>query len=124
MILPPCHSRRALPEESDVYFCAHPQHHSEDNLVTLQNCRICPWWQQPPPAEFRPFYLLPSGKPRRGPCKFLGEQISLRQCGTCPGSVKVKVFACHHPAHVETTLNECTACLDYASRTPDEAGDS
>lgn len=116
MILPPCHSRRALPQESDVYFCAHPNYMIKDNLVTLENCRVCPWWQQPPPVEFRPFYLLPSGKPRRGLCEFLGEHIGLRHCGTCPGSVKVKVFACNHPAHVETTLNLCEACLDFQGR--------
>jgi hypothetical protein len=28
----------------------------------------------------------------------------------------LKVFACHHPTHVETTIQECLACPDYEER--------
>jgi hypothetical protein len=35
---------------------------------------------------------------------------------TCRGNVRVKTFACAHPAHVETTLAECASCPDYEAR--------
>jgi hypothetical protein len=125
MNLVPCPARREInnPEgEPGVYFCAHPSHHSEDNLVTKENCWICPLWREPPPGEYRKFPPdpLPPGRipvvaarRRREPCIFLGEQIGFRDCPSCGGSVRVKVFACAHPRHEETTLNECSRCPDY-----------
>ena len=45
-------------------------------------------------------------------CRYLGEQTGLRQCSTCRGGVKEKVFACQHPENGETTLRECRVCPD------------
>jgi hypothetical protein len=115
MNLPPCHSRRIIDANSTQYFCAHPQHHSKDNVVTLEICNVCPLWQEPPPEKFR---LLPKEWPPkpRELCVFLAEQIGLRDCPTCQGMVRVKVFACGHPAHRETTLAECAECPDHQNR--------
>jgi hypothetical protein len=130
MNLPSCHSRRSLESREDVFFCAHPNHHSEDSLVTKEICWICPLWQQPPPPVFRKFPPdpVPPGRPsiaqraarlRHEPCVFLGEQVGLRDCPSCGGFVRVKVFACSHPRHQETTLTACARCPDYECRTAD-----
>ena len=51
-----------------------------------------------------------------GPCFHLGGQTGLRDCPTCDGSVRVKVFTCQHPLHQETTLRECETCPDFDAR--------
>lgn len=115
MSLPPCHSRRDLPDEPGVYYCAHPQVHAADQRVTAEVCRACGYWRQPPPAAFRPFPPVPS-RTAQGPCFFLGEQTGLRDCPSCRGTVRLKVFACDHPRHRETTLAECKLCPDFEPR--------
>ena len=107
--LPYCHSRRAHDPATEVYFCAHPMVHTDANLVGADICQTCRRWQEPPPREFRPMTNIV----RHGPCVHLGPQTGLRDCPTCRASVKVKVFACHHPAHEETTIKECVGCSDY-----------
>jgi hypothetical protein len=119
MALPDCHSRRFFDGESAVFFCAHPDLHAKDNVVTEGICQACPYWQQPPPPTFRDFTPGPPPKPRRL-CLHLGEQIGLRECPTCRGTVRVKVFACAHPAHLETTLRDCTRCPDHQDRLTDD----
>jgi hypothetical protein len=119
MSLPACHSRRLFDGESAVFFCAHPQLHAKDNLVTAEVCRICPCWHEPPPPAFREFHSGPPPRPR-GPCQHLGEQVGLRDCPSCGGTVRVKVFACGHPEHRETTLRFCTDCPDHQPR-PDKS---
>jgi hypothetical protein len=115
MNLPPCLARRWLGLDSPVYFCAHPEHHSPNHLVSPEMCLVCPLWQQAPPAHFRP--PPPGGPPRpRGPCMHLGEPVGWRDCPSCGGSVRLKVFACAHPAHGEATLGECGQCPDHAPR--------
>ena len=119
MHLPPCHSRRDVDPAREIYFCAHPRMHVRNQLVTPANCHICPYWREPPPAEFR---VMPNGPlVRDDPCRHLGEVIELRPCTTCVGEVKIKVFACCHPAHSETTLAQCQECCDYASGSVDDA---
>jgi hypothetical protein len=119
MPLPPCHSRRELGPGDTTYFCAHPSVVVQDGLVTAGICQICDFWKQPPPPAFRT-YPLPAAKPR-GPCVFLGEQTGLRDCKTCRGSVRVKVFACSHPRHQETTLSDCAVCPDFKAKPQEEA---
>lgn len=46
-------------------------------------------------------------------CAHLGDVIRLEDCKTCRGTVRVKVFACHHPDHADTTLAFCRTCPDY-----------
>jgi hypothetical protein len=118
MQLPVCHSRRHIEPASSTFFCAHPRHHSALNLVTAELCVICPLWREPPPATFRPVPLV-MPKPR-GTCAHLGEQTGLRDCPSCRGSVRVKLFACSHPLHVETTLAECATCPDFEPRNDTE----
>jgi hypothetical protein len=38
MSLPPCLARRTLEGQDRVYYCAYPQHHSQDDLVTPELC--------------------------------------------------------------------------------------
>jgi hypothetical protein len=104
-----CHSRRDLPGEAEYFYCAHPRVHAPGQRVYEGVCRACGRWRDPPPEEFRPF----PPPPPRGRCLFLGAETGLRDCPTCSGSVRVKVFACAHPAHGETTLAECPACPDH-----------
>jgi predicted O-methyltransferase YrrM len=54
--------------------------------------------------------------PREGPCFHLGPAIGMRDCGSCGGSVRVKVFGCHHLLHQETTVAQCRPCPDYEPR--------
>jgi hypothetical protein len=111
-MLPPCIARRFLPDEPGVYYCAHPQHHSEHERVTAEVCAVCPLWSQPPPASFRPFPPPPLPA-LRGKCLYLGKQVGTRKCPTCRGTVRQKVFACSHPDHKETVLTECAECADF-----------
>jgi predicted O-methyltransferase YrrM len=55
----------------------------------------------------------PLRTPREGPCFHRGHEIGLRDCSACEGSVRVKVFGCHHLLHQETTVAECRRCHDY-----------
>lgn len=110
--LAPCHSRREYDSPAGIYFCAHPQVFAAGDLVTFGICAQCRRWQEPPPDRYRSH---PSGTGRSLgiPCFHLGEQTGLRECPSCQGNVRLKVFACHHPAHQETTLDECRFCSEY-----------
>jgi len=92
-----------------------------DNRVTASICRCCSYWKLPPPENPRPFV---PGKPRSalGPCRFLGDQTGERECPTCRGSVRLKVFSCMHPLHEETTLGECEVCADFEPCGPEDPG--
>lgn len=115
--LAPCHSRRELSGTDARFICLHPKVHSPNNIVSYEFCRQCALWRQPPPAEFRA--LPPHFFERlQGPCRHLGEQVGLRDCPTCRGHVRVKVFACGHPNHVETTLAPCEQCNDFEAPLP------
>lgn len=113
--LPECHSRREFDAKEQRFFCAHPQIGAPDALVSPDYCRICPYWQQPPPPKFRS-RPEPKRRQRRAlACQHLGEEIGLRNCPSCRGHVQIKVFACRHPAHAETTRDECLRCGDYVA---------
>ena len=113
--LPACHSRRDYDAAARVYLCAHPMVHIQDTLITADICRICNRCSEPPPPRFREF---PPGKHvvGHGPCFHLGEQTGLRDCPTCRGNVKVKLYACSHPHHQSTTISDCLRCADYRPR--------
>lgn len=56
----------------------------------------------------------------RPPCAYLGTAIlgAYRDCKTCGGHVRLKVFGCTYPGHAArptTTETECRACGDYAT---------
>lgn len=110
--LPACHSRREFHPQRRKFFCAHPGVGAIESLVSPEFCAICPYWKQPPPSRFR---RPPDNHPPHSnvPCSHLGPQVDLRLCTTCRGKVHVKVFACGHPAHRETTLDICRQCRDY-----------
>ena len=115
MRLPPCHSRRELEPGTKVFFCAHPDMVAPDQLVTPAICKACHYRQMPPPEKFRDIFR-PLALNREGPCFHLGEMKGLRDCPTCKGSVRLKVYQCHHPLHSDTTIRECKICLDYEPR--------
>jgi hypothetical protein len=48
----------------------------------------------------------------------LGEETGLRECASCAGSVRVRVFACGHPRHEETTVREGEGCPDFQAKSP------
>jgi hypothetical protein len=109
MSLPPCHSRRELPTTPGEIYCVHPQVHVNGCRVRTEICNMCDNWRQPEPATFKPF----PPPPPRGQCFHLGEVTGERLCATCRGNVRLKVFACSHPAHTETTWDECKRCPDH-----------
>ena len=111
--LPPCHSRRELPGDATAFFCAHPQVHAPGQRVTPQICRLCHYWKQPAPTAFRSIDPRVASIRRFGFCRFLGPQTEWRQCPSCPSNVRIKVFACRHPDHDVTTLDECNSCPDF-----------
>ena len=110
--LPFCHSRREYDASAGVFFCAHPNVHIARNLVDSQVCRPCEWWRKPPPEEFLPHFGSIAAN-HNGKCWFLGEQVGLRDCPSCNGNVRLKVFDCRHVEHEVTTLEECNRCVDY-----------
>lgn len=118
LVLPDCHSRREHDPEKQLFFCAHPRMHTRDSLVYPAICRLCPYWNQPAPTEFRPRPL--NFMVRDGLCAQLGPLIELRDCPSCRGQVQVKVYACLHPAHEETTIDDCTRCRDYQKKRRDD----
>jgi len=120
MQLPPCPARHSLAGNRELFFCAHPQLFIRDCAVTGPICTSCRLWQEPPPERMRPLPMVWPPKPR-GQCSYLGQQTGLRECNTCAGSVRVKVFACGHPRHGETTLTECANCPDFQERGPGDA---
>ena len=113
MKLPACHSRRELEPGGKVFFCAHPNVHALQQKVTAEICKACTRWRDPPPKTFRD---PDTSEPQRGPCFYLGDQTGLRACDTCRGKVQLKVFACEHPLHHETTRDECQKCVDHEPR--------
>jgi hypothetical protein len=106
--LPICrHRSPVLP--SGMYHCASTLVPTEGREISGEFCRdICD-------AKMKccdhPDLQLPVP---RGICRYLGEQTGLRECATCNGKTKYKVFACNHPAHVETTWAECLTCVHHA----------
>ena len=112
MHVPPCHSRRELPTTPGVMYCVHPHVRIRGMIVRAEICRMCNYWKEPAPESFQPFPPPPSAPPR-GRCEFLGDIVGYRGCPTCSGTVKLKVFACSHPAHSETIWTECLRCPDH-----------
>ncbi len=49
-------------------------------------------------------------KTKRAPCLYLGRQAGERLCENCRGSVRLKVFKCHHELYRETVVSECRRC--------------
>jgi tetratricopeptide (TPR) repeat protein len=113
--LAPCHSRREFDPQEEKFFCAHPKVGVADALVSAEFCRVCSLWRQPPPTKFRTRPPVQTRLRRTVPCRHLGEQTGLRDCPTCRGQVQIKVFACSHPAHRETTRDQCLQCRDYVA---------
>jgi hypothetical protein len=73
---------------------------------------MCSRFLEPPPAEFRPYPVILTSE-RQGSCLHLGAQVGHRECPSCQGNVKLKVFECSHPGHGETTMRDCEQCVDY-----------
>jgi hypothetical protein len=122
MTLPPCGARHDIERDKGVFFCAHPRVLSKHFIVTAGFCRMCPLKDLPLPETLRPFRLPPAySHEYSGPCQLLGEFKELRDCPTCKGNVKVKVFECNHPKHDETTIKDCQDCYDYVPPKPTEA---
>ena len=109
---PHCHSRRDLEGETEYAYCAHPGMNIQEQRVSVGVCEICALRHGPPPETFRPF----PPPPPRGLCRHLGAETGVRDCPSCLRNVRLKVFACHHPAHVETTIQECLNCPDHEER--------
>jgi hypothetical protein len=109
--LPDCDARREFDSANGKFFCAHPLVHIAGDIVTSFICSICSRWQEPQPREYRAFPSASGIKPKS--CQYLGNQIGWQECPSCRGSVKLKVFACHHPDHESTTLDRCTLCRDF-----------
>lgn len=56
---------------------------------------------------------MPSGE--RGICVHLGSQTGWRECESCAGKTRFKVFACD-AGHGQVTLTDCQTCPDYKSQ--------
>lgn len=50
------------------------------------------------------------------PCGYLGAEVGERVRWTDGAPGREPVFRCHHPAHQETTHNECSRCRDWSVR--------
>src|SRR5262245_56456370 len=98
---PECHSRPPLPGQDRLSFCAHPRFHAPGQRVWLEVCQVCRLRLLSPPETFRPYPPLTARE--RGPCVHLGNLIGMRECQSCRGHVRLKVFNCNHENHNETT---------------------
>ena len=49
-------------------------------------------------------------------CVYLGNKLGERDCPSCKGNVRLKVFACQHQSHEEATIRDCQVCSDYEPR--------
>src|SRR6187455_1384236 len=112
MRLPECGARHDVRPEQGVFFCGHPGILSKHSIVFAGYCRSCPFLGQPLPEKLRPFRMPPPYE-YVGPCQHLGEFKELRDCPTCSGHVRRKVFQCNHERHEETTIQDCQDCYDY-----------
>jgi hypothetical protein len=110
--LPDCYARREVPDDPHRVYCLHPMVHARGDIIPAEMCKLCNYWREPSPGPLRPF-PPPPVIDNVGPCVYLGEETGLRECTTCLGRVRVKVFACRHPSHDETTFNECRHCPDH-----------
>jgi hypothetical protein len=56
--------------------------------------------------------------PRRvsQPCHYLGPEVGFRVREGLAGTPRLPVFACRHPAHGETTVDECACCRDWVEQ--------
>jgi len=79
---------------------------------------VRPMRLEPPPDSLR---LFPPPS-QRGQCPHLGDEIGLRDCPSCLGNVRLKMFANNHPAHVETMLQECHVFTDHEEKERDTGG--
>ena len=51
---------------------------------------------------------------RRFDCLFLGPPTGqTKDCPSCKGTVRLKVFRCSHPEHGTVTSKDCAVCPDY-----------
>jgi Tfp pilus assembly protein PilF len=110
--LPACHSRRHFVPARGKFFCAHPGVGAVEGLVSPAFCRLCPLWQRAAPDRFRTPADVPALR-RFGSCRFLGSFVGFKECDTCRGRTKLKLFNCHHERHDSTTSYECLKCKDY-----------
>jgi hypothetical protein len=71
--------------------------------------------------------VAPTVQRRRGPCAHLGGPVlwgdgqqALRECESCSGKTREKLFVCNHPRHAAdptTTIhNGCGRCRDWEGR--------
>lgn len=115
--LPSCPARRDFDPATERYYCAHPRVGTAGGRVSPEFCRACLLSAEPMPTALReiPPPLKITGAQQ---CRHLGAVIGERECESCRGKVLVKVFACGHVDHRETTWLECRSCAD---RSPLEA---
>lgn len=86
----------------------------------VRQCRLC--WLFAHDQRYRSLWggegpAVPPQRPyveSRVRCKHLGEVTGeVRECGTCNGRVRLKVFACAEPSIGKTTLQQCKSCTKY-----------
>jgi hypothetical protein len=115
-------------DEAGTVKCRSPLRRPFFVVVTPEDCQVCP---TDICNHVLPAMLTPEGGPAipvnvtapepRGPCVHLGADTGqLRECPSCQGTVRQKVFECSHPAHGETVIRECQVCPDWQPR-PDPA---
>ena len=71
-------------------------------------CRNCAWSHSRPARR-----NCPGVKDRTDPCVHLGETIGMKNCPSCKGAVKIKIFACelHGQATMQKRVGGCACCL-------------
>ena len=96
---------------------------SADHVCTCATDGYCPTWRREAPIQpWRGRVGAPAkGAPQSEPvCAHLGPATgALRECPTCQGNVRQKVFAC--AVHGDTTIRDCRRCRDYVAL-PEEPG--
>ena len=114
MRMPECPARH-IDDTTGQISCLHPQVHAAGCVVTAEFCRMCSARLVTPPSGWRSLDEVRRSRRRLEPCRFLGMQSGERDCPTCNGRVRIKVYACRHESHEETTLRECQTCADHQS---------
>jgi hypothetical protein len=101
----------------------HPGREVRSGPYTPDQCRLC-WLYLNDPAYRALWEARGAELGRTRPCIHRGEARREKQCPTCRGQVRLKVFAC--ALHGECTVARaagglacCASCLDYDGGPPE-----
>lgn len=111
MKLPACDCRLPLPGETSSFFCAHPQMHAPDSIVSASICKMCSLWRTPP-ANPRPYR-------QRGPRDGMDHIDTVIGCWATRANLPLYVFRPSLVQHIGDTSTIWTQATNTGIRRAD-----